>query len=230
MVAGLLSAGTIGPHHHLRRRRSRLRLGSGLLSARELSGRRRGRRLRRQREIRRRGAGGRHHDAGSARARLVGDRRAGAGARRAADPSDAALERALAQQAGVEVIGDIELFCRERAEAGLRLPAGRHHRHQRQIDHHRAHRASAQTAPAATCRWAAISAWRCWRWSRSRRGRVYVLEVSSYQIDLAPSLQPTVGILLNVSEDHLDRHGTHGELRRASRRCCRRASSPAAPR
>jgi UDP-N-acetylmuramoylalanine--D-glutamate ligase len=39
-------------------------------------------------------------------------------------------------------------------------------------------------------------------------GRVYVLEVSSYQIDLAPSLHATVGILLNVTEDHLDRHGT----------------------
>jgi UDP-N-acetylmuramoylalanine--D-glutamate ligase len=39
-------------------------------------------------------------------------------------------------------------------------------------------------------------------------GRVYVLEISSYQIDLAPSLRPTVGILLNVSPDHLDRHGT----------------------
>jgi UDP-N-acetylmuramoylalanine--D-glutamate ligase len=38
-------------------------------------------------------------------------------------------------------------------------------------------------------------------------GRAYVLEISSYQIDLAPSLRPTVGILLNVSEDHLDRHG-----------------------
>ena len=39
-------------------------------------------------------------------------------------------------------------------------------------------------------------------------GRSYVLEVSSYQIDLAPSLRATVGILLNVSEDHLDRHGS----------------------
>jgi UDP-N-acetylmuramoylalanine--D-glutamate ligase len=39
-------------------------------------------------------------------------------------------------------------------------------------------------------------------------GRVYVLEVSTYQIDLAPSLRATVGILLNVSEDHLDRHGS----------------------
>ena len=39
-------------------------------------------------------------------------------------------------------------------------------------------------------------------------GRAYVLEVSSYQIDLAPSLQATVGMLLNVSQDHLDRHGS----------------------
>ena len=39
-------------------------------------------------------------------------------------------------------------------------------------------------------------------------GRVHVIEVSSYQIDLAPSLDPSVGILINVTEDHLDRHGT----------------------
>lgn len=38
--------------------------------------------------------------------------------------------------------------------------------------------------------------------------RVYVIECSSYQIDLAPSIDPTIGILLNLSADHLDRHGT----------------------
>lgn len=37
---------------------------------------------------------------------------------------------------------------------------------------------------------------------------VYVVECSSYQIDLAPSLRPDVGILLNVTPDHLERHGT----------------------
>jgi UDP-N-acetylmuramoylalanine--D-glutamate ligase len=37
---------------------------------------------------------------------------------------------------------------------------------------------------------------------------VYVLELSSYQIDLTPSLAPDVGILLNLSPDHLDRHGS----------------------
>lgn len=41
-----------------------------------------------------------------------------------------------------------------------------------------------------------------------RAGIVYVLELSSYQIDLMPGLKPDVGILMNLSPDHLDRHGT----------------------
>ncbi len=40
------------------------------------------------------------------------------------------------------------------------------------------------------------------------RESIYVLELSSYQIDLTPSLSPDVGILMNLSPDHLDRHGT----------------------
>ncbi|MEM7428294.1 MAG: UDP-N-acetylmuramoyl-L-alanine--D-glutamate ligase [Pseudomonadota bacterium] len=38
-------------------------------------------------------------------------------------------------------------------------------------------------------------------------GRHYVVEFSSYQIDLTPSLKPDAGILLNLTPDHLDRHG-----------------------
>ena len=38
--------------------------------------------------------------------------------------------------------------------------------------------------------------------------RHYVVECSSYQIDLAPVLDPNIGILLNLAPDHLDRHGT----------------------
>jgi len=37
---------------------------------------------------------------------------------------------------------------------------------------------------------------------------VYVLEVSSYQIDLSPSLMPSVAVLTNLTPDHIDRHGT----------------------
>ncbi len=35
----------------------------------------------------------------------------------------------------------------------------------------------------------------------------YALEVSSYQLDLSPSLRPSISVLLNISPDHLDRHG-----------------------
>jgi UDP-N-acetylmuramoylalanine--D-glutamate ligase len=38
-------------------------------------------------------------------------------------------------------------------------------------------------------------------------GAVYVLEMSSYQLDLTSSLKPDVTILLNISPDHLERHG-----------------------
>jgi UDP-N-acetylmuramoylalanine--D-glutamate ligase len=36
---------------------------------------------------------------------------------------------------------------------------------------------------------------------------VYVLEMSSYQLELTPSLVFDVAVLLNISPDHLDRHG-----------------------
>ncbi|WEK38638.1 MAG: UDP-N-acetylmuramoyl-L-alanine--D-glutamate ligase [Candidatus Brevundimonas colombiensis] len=36
---------------------------------------------------------------------------------------------------------------------------------------------------------------------------VYVIEISSYQLDLTTSFAPDVAILTNISPDHLDRHG-----------------------
>jgi UDP-N-acetylmuramoylalanine--D-glutamate ligase len=37
---------------------------------------------------------------------------------------------------------------------------------------------------------------------------IYVLEISSYQIDLSPGLKPDVSVLSNITPDHIDRHGT----------------------
>ncbi|MEE8258528.1 MAG: UDP-N-acetylmuramoyl-L-alanine--D-glutamate ligase [Sphingomonadales bacterium] len=39
-------------------------------------------------------------------------------------------------------------------------------------------------------------------------GGIYVFEMSSFQLDLTESLEPEIAILLNISPDHLDRHGS----------------------
>ncbi len=118
---------------------------------------------------------------------------------------------ALARQAGVEIIGDIELFCRERAKerekSGADCPlvaiTGTNGKSTTTaLIAHLINSAGrdAQMGGNIGVPVLALAAF--------APGRTYVLEVSSYQIDLAPSLKPTVGILLNVSEDHLDRHGS----------------------
>ena len=47
---------------------------------------------------------------------------------------------------------------------------------------------------------------------------VIVLELSSYQIELARALTPDVGVFTNLSPDHLDRHGGMGGYFAAKRR------------
>lgn len=49
-------------------------------------------------------------------------------------------------------------------------------------------------------------------------GMVVVLELSSYQIELARALQPDIAVFLNLSDDHLDRHGGRGGYFAAKRR------------
>lgn len=49
-------------------------------------------------------------------------------------------------------------------------------------------------------------------------GEVVVLELSSYQTDLARSLTPDIGVFTNLSPDHLDRHDGHGGYFAAKRR------------
>ncbi len=39
----------------------------------------------------------------------------------------------------------------------------------------------------------------------------FVLEISSFQMDLCPTFRPDIGVLINISPDHLDRHGSTPE-------------------
>lgn len=47
---------------------------------------------------------------------------------------------------------------------------------------------------------------------------IYVAEISTYQIDLAPSFTPDAALLLNLSPDHLDRHGSMQNYARVKER------------
>jgi UDP-N-acetylmuramoylalanine--D-glutamate ligase len=113
----------------------------------------------------------------------------------------------FAQNAGVEVIGDIELFCRERAKLGAACPliaiTGTNGKSTTTaLTAHLVESAGFDAQMGGNIGVPVLAL------EPFGDKRVYVLEVSSYQIDLAPSLRETVGILLNVTEDHLDRHGT----------------------
>jgi len=113
----------------------------------------------------------------------------------------------LAQNAGVEVIGDIELFCRERAVNAPDAPfvaiTGTNGKSTTAaLVAHLVGSAGLDAQLGGNIGTAILSL------KPPGPGRVHVIECSSYQIDLAPSLDPSVGILINLSEDHLDRHGT----------------------
>ena len=113
----------------------------------------------------------------------------------------------LARKAAVEIIGDIELFCRERRRMAPDAPfvaiTGTNGKSTTTaLVAHLAASAGMDAQLGGNIGTAILSL------APPREGRVHVIECSSYQIDLAPSLDPSVGILINLSEDHLDRHGT----------------------
>lgn len=112
-----------------------------------------------------------------------------------------------AKQAGVEIIGDIELFCRERRAIAPKSPFV----------------AITGTNGKSTTTALVAHLFATFGYKVEVGGNigtpiltlsppspeiVHVIECSSFQIDLAPTLDPWVGVLLNVTPDHLDRHGT----------------------
>ena len=113
----------------------------------------------------------------------------------------------LARKAGVEVIGDIELFCRERRRLAPHSPfvaiTGTNGKSTTTaLTHHLLVVAGRSADLGGNIGTAVLTL------KPPRADHAHVVECSSYQIDLAPTLDPRVGILINVSEDHLDRHGT----------------------
>ncbi len=113
----------------------------------------------------------------------------------------------LARGAGVEIIGDIELFARERTARAPDAPfiaiTGTNGKSTTTaLTSHVLADAGRDTQMGGNIGRAVMTL------DPPRADTHYVVECSSYQIELAPSVNPSAGILLNVTPDHLDRHGT----------------------
>lgn len=113
----------------------------------------------------------------------------------------------LAHAAGVEIIGDVELFVRERKAHAPDCPfiaiTGTNGKSTTTaLIAHILKSAGRDTQLGGNIGTAVLTH------DPPAADRFYVVECSSYQIDLAPSINPTAGILLNLTPDHLDRHGS----------------------
>ncbi|GJD41066.1 MULTISPECIES: UDP-N-acetylmuramoyl-L-alanine--D-glutamate ligase [Methylobacterium] len=113
----------------------------------------------------------------------------------------------LAKAAGIEIVGDVELFCRERAKIAPNSPfvaiTGTNGKSTTTaLIAHILSDAGLDVQMGGNIGTAILSL------EPPAPGRYHVIELSSFQIDLTPSLNPSVGVLLNITPDHLDRHGT----------------------
>ncbi|MHC2454395.1 UDP-N-acetylmuramoylalanine--D-glutamate ligase [Rhizobium leguminosarum] len=113
----------------------------------------------------------------------------------------------LARAAGVDIVGDVELFVRERRAHAPDCPfiaiTGTNGKSTTTaLVAHILKSSGYDTQLGGNIGTAVLTL------DPPRAERFYVVECSSYQIDLAPTLDPSAGILLNLTPDHLDRHGT----------------------
>ena len=99
--------------------------------------------------------------------------------------------------------GDVDLFAELLGDAADR----RHHRHQRQVDHDRADPPSAGDAPGVDAVLGGNIGRPVFELEPGPPERVFVLELSSFQLDLCDALRCRVAVWLNLTPDHLDRHG-----------------------
>ncbi|HVM22202.1 MAG TPA: UDP-N-acetylmuramoyl-L-alanine--D-glutamate ligase [Sphingomicrobium sp.] len=109
-----------------------------------------------------------------------------------------------ARDAGVEIIGDIELFARARPELPPHKVVGITGTNGKStttaLVHHILKTAGVPTAMGGNIGLPILAQ------DPLPEGGVYVLELSSYQIDLTQSLDCDVAVLLNITPDHLDRY------------------------
>jgi UDP-N-acetylmuramoylalanine--D-glutamate ligase len=112
-----------------------------------------------------------------------------------------------AKAAGVETIGDTELFCRQHRAEGSRakiiaITGTNGKSTTTALTAHLVGASGRRVAMGGNIGTAVLAL------DPLADDLTYVLEYSSYQIDLTPGLYADAACLLNITPDHIDRHGT----------------------
>ena len=123
---------------------------------------------------------------------------------------------ARAREANLEIIGDIELFARARPELPPHKVVGITGTNGKStttaLVHHILRTAGVPTTMGGNIGLPILTQ------DPLPEGGVYVLELSSYQIDLTQTLDCDVAVLLNITPDHLDRYESFQDYRASKRR------------
>lgn len=115
-------------------------------------------------------------------------------------PLDAPLVSA-ARERGIEILGDVELFAREAHAPVIAITGTNGKSTVTRLVEAMALSAGRATAAGANLGVPALDL-------LDPAVELYVLELSSFQLELTHSLAPRAATVLNVSADHLDRHGS----------------------
>ncbi len=124
-----------------------------------------------------------------------------------------------AAAAGVEVVGDIDLFIREASAPVIGITGSNAKSTVTELVAQMGRESGLKVAAGGNLGTPALDL-------LDDDCELYVLELSSFQLERAGSLNLAVATVLNVSEDHLDRHGTIQNYHRAKHRifgACRKA-------
>lgn len=120
-----------------------------------------------------------------------------------------------AREAGVEIIGDVELFHRYAPHCRTIGVTGTNGKSTTvSLVHHILKTCGVKTDVGGNIGRPVFDL------NIRSKNYVAVLELSSFQIDLCPTFRPDVSVILNLSPDHIDRHGTMENYAEVKERLC----------
>lgn len=124
-------------------------------------------------------------------------------------PKQSLFERCKAN--GIEIIGDIELFARHARKPVIAITGTNGKSTVTSMIGHMAKACGVAVGVGGNIGKPALSL-------LHHPYDLYVLELSSFQLDTLYSLKPEVGVLLNISPDHLDRYASFAEYCQSKQR------------